>query len=136
MTAGQLEQRIDLWRARLVPEWRLTIVDKPISDEMPECRAEVQADEDYHHATLYIAQSVLADELGEVDVTIVHELLHLLVRECRRTFNLVEGQVHRDVFDLLRQHFETAEEQLVERVARVVARLEHPDGLDYGVLRA
>lgn len=134
MTRDAVADRVEFWRLRLTPEWRITVTGSTTPpEEMPDCRAMIQASEDYHHADLWIAPAVLREELGEIDVTIVHELLHLLMREMRRTLDLIEGQVAPAVHSLLEQRFTTEEEGAVERLARVIALLEHPDGMVYGV---
>lgn len=136
MTARELERRVELWRALLAPEWRITLEPRGPHPDEEEHRynAAVQADDDYLHARLWVRDGFYrAKPLGEVDVTIVHELVHLGLRELRRTLDELDGLVHRDVRELLVERFRTEEERLVERLARVIARLEHPDGLLYGV---
>jgi transcriptional regulator of heat shock response len=129
VTRKQLAARVELWRRRLTPEWRIAVsTDEPDDGTA----AQIQASGDYHFAQIQVARKVLADHLAEVDVTIVHELLHLTLREMRRVVDLVDGQVHPDVHEVLAAAHGSAEEAVVERLARVIARQEHPDGLVYG----
>lgn len=138
MTRAGLVKRVERWRRLLAPEWRVTLVDELPEDPGYPVNAQVAADDDYLHARLWLNPDryAPATPLGELDVTIVHELVHLLLRELRRTIDLLDGQVHRDVHRLLEERFRHEEELLVERVARVVARLEHPDGLLVGTVDA
>lgn len=132
MTLAELEARVEKWRALLAPEWRITITTDGPDDR--EHRACITADDDYLHAALYVAPATRDEALGELDVTIVHELLHLHFRELRRTIDLIDGHVHRDAATVLEDRFLSVEELTVERLARVIARLEHPDGLLYGTV--
>ncbi len=137
MTRRALERRVEFWRALLAPEWRITLSDRrPGADDDPDddqYHATIRSAEDYLHATLWVRADFYGEaEASEVDVTIVHELVHLLMRELRRTMDLIVTHVHRDTYTVLDARFRTEEERLVERVARIIARLEHPDGLLYG----
>lgn len=135
MTEQQLAKRVEHWRSLLAPEWRITLdpAGPHPADEEDQYNACVQADDDYLHARLWVRQSFYRDaELGEVDVTLVHELLHLLLRELRRIEDLVRPHLTSAVSLLLADRQRTEEERVVERLARIIARLEHPDGLLYG----
>lgn len=135
MTKRELVRRVDHWRLLLAPEWRITIdasLDAP-ADAAPGARAVIQADDDYHHARLWLAPETRAGGRGELDVTLVHELLHLELRELRRTIDLIDGHVHRELATMLDERWTSLEEQTVDRLSRIIARLEHPAGLVYGV---
>jgi hypothetical protein len=129
MTRDDIAERIEFWRERLTPEWRITL---SAEDPDNENNAQVRSSEHYHWAEVRIAPKAAAAGGGELDVTIVHELLHLLMRDMRRIVDLVEDQVHRDVHTIIFDTFLSAEEAAVERLARIISLLEHPTGLVYG----
>lgn len=55
-----------------------------------------------------------------VEVTVVHELLHVCVKPMTRTLDLVDGHLHRDSEAILRAALEAAEERVVDRLARAL----------------
>jgi hypothetical protein len=129
-----LPARVEHWRRILVPEWRITLMSEPAPDtDEDDFLAQIQCDDDYHHARLYFPDRSLDRPVGEIDVTIVHELLHTLTRDIRGALDLVTGRIHTDLSSAVYRVQAHAEEQLIERLARVIAQREHPDGLVYGV---
>lgn len=141
MTRRDLAARVEFWRALIVPEWRVELVrdradvTRENADEPEEdFKASICAAEHQHYARVWVRETHWRTApLGEVDVTVVHELLHLIFRRGRRIVDELDGLIHRDVHKLLEERFEVAEELAVERLARIIARLEHPRGILYGV---
>ena len=121
MTVDEFLGRLERWRERLVPEWRITVETQRRDVDM---HAQVATDDEYHHAALWIdVDFIETGDPAEVDVTIVHELLHLLLRETRRTLDLIGGQLHRDAMAVISEHHRVAEEIVADRVSRAVVAL-------------
>jgi hypothetical protein len=121
VTRRELERRLEHWRERLVPEWRLTLKESgPNWQDEDDYLATVQADSDYHHAKVYFTSACLDRDEASIDVTIVHELLHLLAREMRRTLDVVKDHTPPAVHAIASETQSTGEEQLVERVAHAI----------------
>lgn len=136
MTRKQLIARVEHWRVQIAPEWRITIVDEPWDDDamLGNANATTEADEEYQHARMWFRKAHRKKSpLGELDVTIVHEILHLLCREQRYVVDLVKTNVSEDFFETLRGLSIGAEERLVDRLARIIVRTSGVDGIVYGV---
>ena len=138
MTHRQLIARVERWRELILPEWRIDVI-KDLPDEAPSDgppNARIEAAPDYHHATVWFNPELLKRDQSDVDVTIIHELLHPLLREMRRVVDMVEDQVGRPLFDVLREYMESEEEKVVERLARIIGRIDYPDGVTAGTSEA
>lgn len=134
MNRHQLEIRVELWRDRLAPEWRITL-DPNAPPGHEDAVASCQADNDYEHARMHFTDYCLGLELPVIDKVIIHEILHLLFREGRRCWDAVDGQVHRDVRTAVDHQHDSWEERVIERLARTIAQAEHPAAkLQYGVV--
>lgn len=121
MTREELPARVEHWRRILVPEWLIELSDKPIDDESADdyyamCRTR----DDYTIATLYFTDDCLARPFEDVEVTIVHELLHMLTRPWRHQIRDLCGPLGGDAYRALDRAREHEEEQLVDRLARVI----------------
>lgn len=121
MNRKQFRERIEYWRLILLPGWRLDVATDVVHLEVEEL-ARVATDEHYLHAEVAFAKAARRRPAAEVDATIVHELLHCLTREYRRTFDLLTDHVSADMLALLNACHVAAEEQLVDRLSRVIAR--------------
>lgn len=125
MTNTRIKELVEAWKARLgLGDWR---VDVKFVDEAGdvEAIAQVQPSKHFDDATLIFYRDELAKLKSdyEVEVTIVHELLHLAHRDVEAITDLLDGQVHRDVETVLVESFRHSTEQFVDRMARVLIRL-------------
>lgn len=123
MTRKQAARALEKWRARLAPEWRITVYESgPDWRDEEDYLATVQCDDDYAHAKIHLTDACLARDDESVEVTIVHEILHLLTRELRRVLDRGKGYWPPSVHDLLSDGFEHDEEALVDRLAHAIVR--------------
>lgn len=113
------EQTLDLvekWRQRLVPEWRIAVVDEVDGENMDGLlgRCEIE-DPQYQRATIYLDPGSTDDP--EFEATIVHEVLHVLLDPlCSHLQRLASESGAGSVSAELRLKRDN-EERIVERLA-------------------
>ncbi len=88
--------------------------------------AAVWRPKDYETARLYINEELLTsfrpDAHLTLEVAIVHELLHLVTRDIEGILDQLEGQLHRDVRDVIETVFSHNLEAAVDRLAYSLVR--------------
>ena len=91
--------------------------------------AAVWRPKDYETARLYINEELLKsdrpDALLTLEVAVVHELLHLVTRDIEGILDQLEGQLHRDVRDVIETVFSHNLEAAVDRLAYSLVRFAH-----------
>lgn len=129
MTENQLQRRVEQWQSRLallgVSQWRIESVE--IVDETPggpNADATVCTSSKYDSAYFYFARDFIETATpATLDETIIHEWLHVAMRDLDRTLDCVENwmpeQTHTD-FD---RTVDRAREALIERLARTIYAL-------------
>ena len=117
MTRQQAERTLELWRRRLIPEWSVHIDwDKPPEDD--EAYADIWRPDSYHRAHVRIGKPFLDELDDETQVqTLLHELLHLLLRDLARIPDSLIGIVSRDVYTIVQSQWDHHEESVVDRLA-------------------
>jgi hypothetical protein len=128
LTRKQLAKLVERWRQVLIPEWRVTLMDCPHPDwdqNEEDFWARCQTSEDYQALKVYFPDESLERSPREIEITVVHELLHALTRPWRKQiddvgFNLdsIRGREIRKI----REH---EEEKLVDRLAYVLVAQTH-----------
>ena len=118
------------WQERLgLTGWRIDVVAGKLDDL--KSRAEIGKSRDYDRATLHIAEWMLKGEqlpgtcfehtkitATDVEEAIVHELLHCVTRDMQRVaFDVIDGQLHRDVDTVFVKAFTRAEEHAIDALA-------------------
>jgi hypothetical protein len=118
----QLRDHLEYWRTRIAPEWDLLLMKEPPDEETRrESRAVIQSSTDYHQACLWIDERFVEQgDWPEIEVTIAHELLHLVTREYRCAADILMSEVSSRQWSTFRQISGSAEERLVDRCARVM----------------
>ncbi len=127
MTRAELAELVERWRAILVPEWRIRLCDEPWSDaaEMDDYWAISQCHEDYADQKVHFPDASLERHPLDIETTVVHELLHALTRPWRDQVDSVRMALANDTAQVLRNQREHEEEQLVDRLARVLVAQAH-----------
>lgn len=115
MTRKDTERLLERWRQRLVPEWHVEIDWDEQADEGND--GQVWRPTDYFRATILVGENWSKMTDAEQEQTVLHELLHLLLRDLRETFKRFDGQVHRDTYNALDETWMHGEEGLVDRLA-------------------
>lgn len=123
MTREQLAQVAEQWRARLLPEWRVVLVDSAegfdgASDD--DYYAICETKNDYTEIRVHFTDESLARSYEEVVVTLVHEMLHALTRPWRQQIDSVACTMGSDAYRALSNARSHEEEQLVDRLSRVL----------------
>jgi hypothetical protein len=121
VTRKQLARLVETWRRKLTPEWRVILMTEPPPDhEGDDFWAISQTKNDYTEVCLYFTDGCLARGAAEVEITVVHELLHALTRPWRSTIDDVETHMPKATHDLLYSQQGHEEEQLVDRLSRAL----------------
>jgi hypothetical protein len=123
MTRTELAVFVELWRQRLIPEWRVVLMDALPPDHHGNCLATSQTDEDYTRISIHFTDECLSRDDAEVQVTVAHELLHALTRPWRTTVDRVEPYLPQVAFEQVEAERLHAEEQLVDRISRLLVTL-------------
>lgn len=126
MSKRELERIVRLWQTRLgLDAWDIRVDwDKPAREG---CDATTWRSTDYDRAILYFdtpTWPTWAEKRGLdfVHRIVVHELLHLLVRDLDELVDSLNGQLHRDVFAVTENRYDHEIEGLVDRLSyRLVA---------------
>jgi hypothetical protein len=126
MTPQGFEERIDFWRVQLAPlglsHWRFEF---EYSDDLEDntggdADAGVRVHKSYDTAFWDVTKRLLEMDQAEVDKTIVHELMHVVMRD----LNSVEQDMLEELGGrqaaLLEERLEHEIEGLVERLARAI----------------
>lgn len=116
---------------RVLREWqrRLKLDYWDIKLELDESEPQGRSWEDHEHAAIWRSRDYFMATLRlhpnfrenwtvkELNINIVHELLHLLTREVENILDLTDGQVHRDVQTVIDQTFSHSLEGAVDNLA-------------------
>lgn len=124
MTWAGLERRAEHWRRRLAPEWTIILRRDepdpgPDRDDWGAC---VMPDLDLGELVIYVRPVVLEQRAAEVDRVIVHEILHGLLDRVLDYDEVLEEQIAPATMRVYRTARRHAMEELVDRLARTVAR--------------
>ena len=126
---------LERWRSELVPEWTIVLLfAQPEPDAAGETpRASVECADDYHTAVVRLDRdwrNGWADNAPpgivvevEVEVALVHELFHVLLRDVEHWVGV--DLEDRDPDGRLRIWFDHAEEGFIERAARALVTARH-----------
>lgn len=127
MTRQELADLVEKWRARLAPEFRIKLMDKgpPDLDEDDYFATTQIPAPDYPEALIYFPDESLTREDFLVEITVVHELLHSLIRPIGRGIvaeirDYLPPATANDANDRATSREETA----VDRLARALVALE------------
>jgi len=131
VSAKQLEGLVRLWQGRLGLEaWRLHIEVADL-DEATYYASTAPA-KTGDEARLIFAPwvlgrgqrptNVLPAFEGEIEATIVHELLHLVLRDLDWAIEMLEGQLHRDLDSVFKTSLNQTTERTIDRLAWALVR--------------
>ncbi len=138
MTAKQLEDLVRLWQGRLGLEaWRLHIEIADLGDTTYFARSEPAKTGDEARLTFppwvlgrgQRPTNVLPAFEGELEATVVHELLHLVLRDLDWAMEMLEGQLHRDLDSVFKASLNQTTERTIDRLAWALVH-SWPKGLD------
>lgn len=126
MKRKQLPKLVEEWRKVLLPEWRVTLLDHPPPDhEDDDYWALCQTKDDYLAISVYFTDECLERSDREIEITVVHEMLHALTRPWRKMRDDVFSDLPRAKYDQFSRTQEHEEEQLVDRLAYVLVAQTH-----------
>lgn len=137
MKRDDLAARVEHWRQRLAPEWRITLKDSgPDWKHEEDYLGTVQSDDDYQHAKLHITDAALEQSDEDVDLTIVHELIHPLLREMRSALDRLEAHVPKPAWQIVSDQFGRDEEQVADRLSRLIVHADRQQWPAFGTMAA
>lgn len=143
VTHQQIIEMLAVWQKRLgLSEWTIAVT---WSDDNPEvdghaCHMKVTRSQFYKRATLDIGPTAISftnlpdciekdviangiyTHLEYVEISIVHELLHLSLRDLMRATELAEQELHPSVRSIVGEAQQQAEEGIVEQLAQALVR--------------
>lgn len=126
MTRKQLPKIVEAWRKALAPEWRVTLMDTPLPDhDEDDFWAVCQTKDDCLSLTIHFTDDCLKRSDREIEITIVHELLHALTRPWRKLLDDIRDDMSLEKHRTLDQQREHEEEQLVDRLAFTLVAQTH-----------
>jgi hypothetical protein len=125
VTRDELEAIVEWWRPRLgLAGWELEVrweaapEDGEHFENTPTSRAYTWRARDYDEARVYFNPAMIDGwSRRQANALAVHELLHLVTREVEHVLDLADGQLHRDVDELLTRAHRHAVEGAVDRLA-------------------
>lgn len=123
MTRKQLEERVEFWRARIIPELRVMLMDHPPPDDPDDgsYMAIVQTDWAISEARIFFCKELLRRDQAQVDRVIVHELLHPLLDRVLDTVEVLEEHVPPAVWRAFVETRRIELEHFTDRIAHQIA---------------
>lgn len=128
MTRRQVDVALRLWQHRLALDaWRIELVidgERWDANDRGDCDASVWRSNDYDVARVYLNPSTWqswAD--AELHEHLVHELLHLTLRDLEHVLDHVEPLLHADAHRIASEAHRHVLEQAVDRLARQFVEL-------------
>lgn len=133
MTEARLRRLVHTWAGRLgLEKWRILVEIEAHDDGT--CSASTHRSRTYDAATIVFQPWIVGRQPpptdwpgrawtsdDEIERTVVHELLHCCLRDCREAaLGPVDGQIHRDAFNVFEAGWRYAEEQVVDRLANAL----------------
>jgi hypothetical protein len=120
-TEEDLRGILDVWIERLeLRDWEIRLdLERPADG----ARATIYRSAFYREATLLLEHDWRTWEPAVAEVTIVHELVHLLARDFEEILKMIDAQLPPAVDKVIEQAFEFRLEQLVDTVARRLVSL-------------
>lgn len=123
MSREDIERVVDVWKGRLyLAHWQTTIAwDRPLDegDAIGEC----DRYDSYDYATLRFAPSLFTSDRRKVNTTVVHELLHMSMRDLEWAACSVEKLLPKAVYTLFDARFEHEAEAMIDRLATILVEL-------------
>lgn len=125
-TEEELERYVRTWQRRLgLDEWRIEInLDGDVPEHNDE-KAEASAirSQVFDDAEVRFHPDWRMWSPYKLETVVVHELLHLVIRDLELIVDDVDGLLHRDVHDVIREGYRRHVEQAVDRLAHRLVRL-------------
>lgn len=122
MSKREIEAAVRAWQRRLGLEgWEITF---DWSARQNDADASVWRARDYDRATLWFSPEFLSWDRRRGEIHVVHELLHLMLRDLELIVELAEAHVHPAALGVLRDAHMHHVEQAIERLAIRLVDLE------------
>lgn len=124
MTRQELGAQVEHWRRRLAPEFEVTICDDwreaaSWDDFDPDVHALTNIRWAYNQAEMWFNDYSGRDD-REVKVTVVHEMLHLVLRDLRWAATSLPAAAGTVADAMLGEVYNKAEEEAIDRLARLI----------------
>lgn len=122
MTKAQMERIVQGWLPRLgLDRWKVEFKWAEPCDA--ENYAEVEKSSFYDSAKIRLEPDWAKWSPEFAEVTLVHELVHLLHRDVDQAFNDIDGQLQRDAWIMAERRYRHAMEGFVDRLATRLVEL-------------
>ena len=124
LDARAIEEIVAAWQARLgLSHWKITVDwqnPAPPGDDGSETLADINRTSVYEYATIRVGPSWETWDRRWANLTLVHELCHMLVCEVWPAVEPVEEFVPAAAWSMVKARFDHVEEQLVDRLASML----------------
>lgn len=130
MTQDQIKALVEIYRQDLLPEWEVEVEFFDYDDPEGDNAASVSRSEDYFTATLSLFkgwETNWGEDNSYMEVTLVHELIHILCRDVDRSVDLVKQSISPETFQVFWSFYRHAREGTVERLAQFIVRKDRID---------
>lgn len=125
MTEGALRKRVAYWQKRMnLDHWTLNVEAVEVCDGVPGSLAAVRPSPYYDYARVQITHEAMAQEKRDLDITICHELCHIMFRDLDQAVHSVCGDLASAVEEMFHDRVEHATEGAVDRFARIIVDLD------------
>ena len=115
MTRKQIEALVEAWKARLgLDGWKIAVEFPTVPTAS---YSEVTVDGSYDSATLTVSPGFEAMTQKVANQTVVHELLHLLIRDMDAVMEDARSQLHPQASAQVEKRYEHEVEGFVDRLA-------------------
>lgn len=128
MTIHQLRRRIQFWQKQLpelgVGHWwidRIGIVDAPFGRE--NAKAAVWYSDQYDRCVFEFSHEVANGDPREIDRTIIHEWLHVALRDHDKAVESLEGFLSPQSWEVADDRINHEKEGVIDRLAFLIERL-------------
>lgn len=132
MTKKELKELVRFWQGALgLGQWtidvRVAVIDEPIFANNTRSTRYDACVLTFQPWMLGKGKRPQREDMIPVDLTpnfvemmVVHELLHCVLRDYTGAVDALDGQMHRDAYTQFEANFQRADEQTVDRLARAL----------------
>lgn len=127
MTEAQLLKRIEFWRRRVVPEWRVAVLDHPPPSLDPDRNYVACAESDLaiNEVRLFFKPAILTMTQHSADRIIVHELLHPALDRVLDCEDVLEPHIAPSLWTAYLDGRLRTMEEFVDRMAHAIVDAHH-----------
>ncbi len=114
----RVNQVLKTWQKRMGQQhWRVNVIWDDALLGSDTTSAMMSMSTDYDDATLILSHSIQRMGVKEMNVTILHEVIHLVLNDLSFFAEMLDGHLHRDIDSMLRTQWSHDVERVTDRLA-------------------